>query len=375
MFQNREIGYYTCDGLDFSSKIEACIYAQTHNKTPQWVFNDDVFGKYDWTVEPEESLKELYDRRAKELREKYDYIAISYSGGSDSHNLLQSFIRQNLHVDEILVNTFEKANTTIINNISATENWNYGAEYKLQIYPRLQELNLSKTKITVTDMSDYVFDIFKGDASWVLDQKEVINPSGISRYNYLHFKEVHKRFDVNKRIALVLGVEKPSIIIRNGQLHLVFFDKSANITPAHIHFKDQDNTTIEYFYWHPSCTRLIAKQVHTIKHWILAHPSYRPLWDVKDRHQLAKNGVVIHKLLRGIIYSDTWNHDWFQTDKSTKFWMDEIDAWWHSLYKNTNEYKVWLAGVDYIKTHAGRFIDSNGDSLVPFYKKYFVSNI
>ena len=69
-----------------------------------WIFHDDAFSKYPWHIEPEASLDQLYDARARQLREKYDYVVLSYSGGSDTHNILESFIRQGLHIDEIVTN-------------------------------------------------------------------------------------------------------------------------------------------------------------------------------------------------------------------------------------------------------------------------------
>ena len=135
---NKRLGYYVCDGQEFESKIVAGLHSNKVNKPVEWIFNDSVFGHFNWTVEPEESLDALYDRRARQLRERYDYIIISYSGGADSHNLLMSFVRQKLHVDEIIVNHTEKAGSKFINLSNAdTSASNCGAEYRLQAVPRL----------------------------------------------------------------------------------------------------------------------------------------------------------------------------------------------------------------------------------------------
>jgi diphthamide synthase (EF-2-diphthine--ammonia ligase) len=103
----------------------------------------------------------LYDLRARQLREKYDYLILSYSGGADSHNVLMSFIKQGIHLDEIVVNTMEKGNkkSTSINNknVQAT---NAAAEHELQTVPRLKEAAalIPRTKITICDLTDYLFD-------------------------------------------------------------------------------------------------------------------------------------------------------------------------------------------------------------------------
>lgn len=376
---NKELGYYTVGEKEFGSKIEACVYASNTNQEVKWIFNDDVFGRVNWAIEPEESLRTLYNQRARQIREKYDYVVISYSAGADSHNVLMSFVNQGLHVDEILVNTFEKANKTIINNPTVTDNWNYGAEYALQIYPRLQELKqmLPRTKITVSDLSDFAFEKLRSfkDPTWVLDQKEVVNLSGMTRYNYLHFKDIRKQFDKNYKIAMVVGVEKPTTYIKDDNFHVAFFDRSSNITPVQIHFQEYTNTTVENFYWHPSCTKLIAKQVHTIRKWLEANPQFKPLWTYITRKQFGQNGATIHKLLRSIIYPDTWNPSWWQADKSTRFFHDEIDAWFHVLYSDTPEHKIWTQGIDWIRDNTGKFMQDDGEALELFYKVYWAGKI
>jgi hypothetical protein len=89
---HKQHGYYTVDGIDFQSKIQACIFANKHNKKVEWKFNNQAFDTYNWSIEPEQSLDQLYDRRANDLREKYDYLILSYSGGADSHNILMALL-------------------------------------------------------------------------------------------------------------------------------------------------------------------------------------------------------------------------------------------------------------------------------------------
>jgi hypothetical protein len=52
-----KFGVYRVGNLKFYSKLEAI---EMHAKTgthPHWDFNETVFDSYDWTQEPEESLK------------------------------------------------------------------------------------------------------------------------------------------------------------------------------------------------------------------------------------------------------------------------------------------------------------------------------
>ena len=65
-----DVGFYTVGKEKFYNKIHAMFRAQQVNLDPVWHFNDEVFTKFDWTVEPIESLDELHKIRAKQIREK-----------------------------------------------------------------------------------------------------------------------------------------------------------------------------------------------------------------------------------------------------------------------------------------------------------------
>jgi hypothetical protein len=51
-------------------------------------FNKDLLGKI--------PLKTLYKERAQQLRDNYDELILYYSGGSDSHNILHTFLQNNI---------------------------------------------------------------------------------------------------------------------------------------------------------------------------------------------------------------------------------------------------------------------------------------
>jgi hypothetical protein len=370
---NKELGFYICDGKEFSSKILAFLHSKQVNKPVEWIFNDRVFQSYDWTVEPEETLDQLYDRRARQLREKYDYLIVSYSGGADSHNLLMAFVRQGLHVDELLINLFEKAGKQFIdfdpNNHLAK---NAGAEHYLQTLPRLKEIQplIPKTKITLVDLSDFIFEFMEsaGDASWVLTKREGINPAGITRFNYLHLAEVRKRFDKEKSICLIVGIEKPRTIIKNGQLMLMFIDRAANQITVAEHLREYTNTTAEFFYWSPDCVPLMIKQGHIIKKYLSANPLMQQHWyDTNVNFQTVR--LIHEKILRSVLYT-TWDNNWWQADKAVLDWNSEFDNWFSEGYKDTKAFRVWTEGVNYVRENLSEFIKEDGDSLKNHYKVY-----
>ena len=364
MFEiNKKLGYYTVNGIEFDSKIQACFFAQEKNAKVKWHFNDIVFKTYNWENEPQLSLDQLYDLRAKQLRDTYDYIILSYSGGSDSQNIVESFIRQGLHLDEIIVNTMEKANYkhTIIDPNNKDPR-NAAAEHYLQTIPRLKEIEKRspKTKITILDMSDYLFEswLSAGDASWIMDKKEGLNPLNVTRFNYIHFDETRKKFDRSKKLALVLGIEKPRTFIHsNGDFYIRFNDRSTNIITIENHIKEYDNSTVEYFYWAPESIDILCKQAHVIKKWLELNPNKQQYWYGKN--MTADLFRTMHEReLRPILYS-TWDNSWYQADKATLDWYSEFDSWYIEGHKGTKHHDIWKQGIDYVSKHASNFINKD----------------
>jgi hypothetical protein len=380
---DKKLGYYLCDGKEFTSKIQACLYAEANNKALHWIFNNEAFKNNNWSVEPTETLDQLYDLRARDLREKYDYLILSYSGGADSHNILMSFIRQNLLIDEIVVNTMHEGNGqfTVVNK-NIVDPKHAASEHYLQTLPRLKEVEnlIPKTKISILDLTQNLFDSFThvGDASWIMNKREGLNPLGSTRFNYIHFAEIRKKFDKNKKIALVLGIEKPRTFIHsNGKFYIRFTDRATNLVTVAEHIHDYTNSSVEYFYWSPDACRLLTKQAHVIKNWLEAFPQHQSLWQGKTL-TAEKYRLVHERLLRTILYS-TWDNNWFQSDKATSDWYSEFDHWFIDGHRGTLAHNIWLEGIKYVENHASSFvkIDAAGikDGLTVYTHNYEIGQL
>lgn len=357
---NKKLGYYVCDGKEFESKIQAMFHSVETKKPFDWVFNEDIFRQYDWTVEPIETLDMLYDKRSRELRETYDYLILSYSGGADSHNILMSFIRQGLHIDELLINTTERGwNGTVDLDPNNKSNTNSGAEHYLQLIPRLKEVEkfIPKTKITICDMTDSITSSFTkvGDASWIFNKKEALNPIGLHKFNYIYIDEVRKKFDKEKRIGLVFGTEKPRTYVRGNKFFVSFSDRAANMVNIVTHIEDYDNTTVEFFYWSPDAVRMLIKQGHVVKQWLDANPQFLEHWDI-DKLTFKTFRLVHERLLRSVVYPTTWNDNWYQSDKATKDWNSEFDLWFIDGMKDEDTRIIWDEGVTYATEKLAQYL-------------------
>lgn len=378
---NKKIGYYTCNGIEFESKIQALMFSKASNKPVQWWFNNDVFDHYPWHIEPELTLDQLYNARARQIREQYDYVILSYSGGADSNNVLESFLRQGLFIDEVVTNwaldASEKYTVLDVNERSA---WNNNAEFKLHTTNRLNYIKSVSpgTKITVNDTSKALVESFlsAGDASWINKKREILNAGGTNVYNYAYFDDLRKQFDKGKRIAIVVGADKPKLKIINDTFNLFFVDKSVNMISIQDHIDEYPNAEPVYFYFDPQCADLICKQSHTVLKWIQANPHHKATWIKTDPHTLRH---VQEELLKTIIYS-TWNPSWFQIQKSVSDWDDEIDYWFSRGWAGTKEHTIWLEGLKHVQSKIGDLLAKNPDGstrgLAAMYSQnYFIGNI
>ena len=100
--EKNRFGYYSVGEYCTYSKVDAIEIGSRLNQSVIWHFNDEVFDTLDWTKEPEPSLWDLYSARARQIREKYDYLVLFYSGGADSNNILNSFVRNGIHLNEVV---------------------------------------------------------------------------------------------------------------------------------------------------------------------------------------------------------------------------------------------------------------------------------
>ena len=194
------------------------------------------------------------------------------------------------------------------------------------------------------------------------------------RHNFLHFKEIRKRFDKDKKIAMILGIEKPRTFIKDGKFGLYFSDKAVNIATVEEFVDDYSNTSIEYFYWHPDCAKMIAKQAHIIKHFLERFPQQRENWTpVNIQDIFAKHRTVHERVLRPLLYSN-WKESYWQSEKSTLDWYSEIDNWFLRDYKDTKEFRIWKAGLDHVTKYASDWVstDLSNPGLKGFIKHYWV---
>lgn len=377
-----KLGHYSCDGYVFSSKIQALIYANTFDKDVRWYFNDVEFGRFDWSIEPEFTLDELYDLRARQIREQYDYIILSYSGGADSNNILESFIRQGLHIDEVMTSWTDTVSSKFMDlRTESRDPWNNNAEYKLNTVKRLHYIRTvsPNTKITVLDTSQALMGglLSSGDTSWAEHSTGVMNVNGLSKYNITYFSDVKKLLDKGKRIGFIIGTDKPKIRLDGNDAFMQFSDKTVGLVTVENHIKEYPNATPVLFYWDPDALLVMAKQAHIVLKKIRENPRLEKVWRRTDIKSLR---VTHENLLRHMIYPSTWKDDYWQVNKATKEWDSEHDYWFSRGWRGTREHEIWVEGLRSVIPKIRKFVERDSTGMLGGTKtflspRYFIGKI
>jgi len=331
-----KLGYYLVGNKKFVNKTLALI---EHKKTQQpitWCFNESVYGSYDWTITIETPLFEIYKHRAKQLRERYDYLTLHYSGGADSSNILWAFLESGTFLDEIVMQLPEPTRQTF--NNKDTSNKNYYSELEYSALPFLNKYRNKihpDTLIRYQDFSKPVLELLKKD-NWFETTPlcHNITISGIAR-QVTHNTEQHilDLCDTGKRVAQILGIDKPLVFYDGEKYYSHFSDSNAYHYVSPVDFNETDlsngSYSTEFFYWTPDMPEIVIKQAQEIKKNCEQNPWARFMASQIGKRHISEYRSVLHP----VIYPAEISVD-FQTDKPSSKIMRAMDSWFWSIADN-----------------------------------------
>jgi hypothetical protein len=341
-----KLGVYRVGDLKFHSKLEAI---DLHTKTgihPHWDFNEAVFSSYDWTKEPTESIAELYRQRAQQLRDKYDYIVLMFSGGADSTTVLRSFLDNDIKLDE----------TVSYMNYDATGDRDhfFNAEIFRVTIPFSEQLKTQYPwlKHRVIDLTEIIVNHYnKNNSDWFYDMNTCFSPNSTSKESLpLKIKEWADIIHSGKKFCVLWGHDKPRICHENGKFlfkFLDFIDHAATVKSI----AGQQPYTDELFYWTADLPELLIKQGHIIKNYLSradvqnlpfisqkkSDLAYREINGVK--YWLSNHGV------HSLIYP-RWDIETFTNGKSSSPIFTERDDWFFDLSSQHDIKQNWWTGFD-----------------------------
>ena len=355
-----QFGYYLVGDHKTYSKIEALEYAHLLNTPVTWIFNDAVFSTYPWKIDTGVDIKILYKKRAEQIRNKYDYIVIWYSGGADSFTMLKTFQENNIHVDEIAqyhAHEGEKTWDSFLNK-----------EVEAVAIPQTQEFlkKMPHTKHRLVDLTPIIKSLYGIDDNkfdFIYQSNKSFGPDQLAR-TYLREKiaDWQKIIASGKKLCFVWGAEPPPVRydISNDKYYLEFMDiiDGAAVGPRTQILNRQEEHD-ELFYWSPDAMELMSRQSHIIVNYMRNPPkedldstyltrdpySYKLSYNgehvpVRARRASTKIKNISYYLtsegLRRLIYPD-WRENTFTLGKQLGCIFNLRDRWWFKEHNDKNQ--------------------------------------
>ena len=344
-FQNKDqFGFYRVGDLKFYSKVEAI---EMHSRTgmhPHWDFNEDVFSLYDWTKEPAESLSELYRRRAQQLRDEYDYLVLWYSSGADSHNVLQSFLDNDIMLDEVasFVN-YEGTHDRDDFHMNG-EIYNVAAKNVKQYQEKYPDL-----KYQVIDICQPIVDFFSQPNTmldWKYSQNTLFSNNSSVRWS-LFRKIEHWQNLINsgKKVGFIWGKDKPRLSVVDGKYCFRFVDVLDDAMSATWQNESKPGEFFEFFYWTPDMPEIMIKQAHVVKNYLKSATDTSPFMGTKSTGLgfVDYNGTRLWISTIGVntlVYPGYQFNPLNEYKPAALFWSSR-DKWFHKLSKSDDAYKLW----------------------------------
>jgi hypothetical protein len=376
------LGHYKVGNQVFNEKLEAIVHANQTKADVEWYFHDDKYAAVDWTVEPELSLDQFYKMRAQQIREQYDYVVVMCSGGGDSTNVVYSFLRNGIHIDEVIASAplggLDRWNNTVKDNSPD----NTMSETKLVQLPLISDIKqeFPHVKVTINDYFDHMVN-FKTD-DWLFRCGEWIHPTSGARYNLENLTHLRDLAEAGKKIGIVFGIDKPMLAFSKGDvIKIILSDKAVSVQrPAFD--KPYPNVHNVLFYFTPDLPWMQVKQAHVVAKWIFQPENAHVLPFVKDARTSSityetqrHHNSTYQRLIIPCIYPSTYRPV-FQGHKPTRMFLGEHDAWFYELHGNTNMYEMIDSDFrNFYKSIDEKYYNGNKTGFKMYFKHFTIGSI
>lgn len=272
-----------------------------------------------------------------------------YSGGADSHNILNAFVRNGIHIDEItqytnMEGTGDKENfwNAEVFNVAAPVTAAVIDQYKLKTKHRIIDLTQQ-----LTTLDQYMPDV----DSWTYQRNTNLSINVRVLTSIKHTcPEYMKLIDQGKQVCFVWGSDKPPFaqtVSASNPGVLYPTAQFRDIVDACVSIQDQieDNEWIhdELFYWSPDSAQMIVKQVHAVNNFLKTATADHHFLSTEYNIYGAKiiNGVTYYLTSNGInqLVYPYWNPATFSVGKPSSQLIGERDYW---LFKDNNNIRKML---------------------------------
>lgn len=315
-------GIYEVGSQQYLNKTDALIKATSTGQDVHWNFHDQTYGAHDWSKRPSGTLAELYRRRAQQIRDSYDYVIVHFSGGADSWTVLNSFLSNGIHVDEVFsrwaMAERKYKDATALDHREI----NLASEYEFAALPVLKEIEKKypQVHIHIDDYSDaYTQDVDEN----TLQNGNLYTTLGTFHRFSRKSPQEQVAIDKGKSVAVVYGFDKIQYCIIDNMVYAYFVDRfgGTDTDPAR---------NVEAFYWSPELPEIPIMQAHDMKSYYEHHPEH-------DLNQFSRKTYV------QVCYPE-YNTETFQVGKpmGTEVWQSEL---WINQF-NPRYYQSWRWALD-----------------------------
>ena len=264
-----KFGYYQVGQFKTYSKIEAIELHVITGIHPEWRFNDLAFGSYDWTIEPWQDLSELYAKRARQIRNQYDYVVIFFSGGADSFNIVNTFIKNKIPFEELATYHYAKAD-------SHRDSY-FNVELERAAFPQIKKwkemgINFVHRDIDTSESTMKIIADNHYRTNRVYYSNHLFGNNNLARSYIRETEPDYQRIiESGRRLVFVWGADKPRIYKENDRLCLKFLDLIDTTISSRTQMLSRDNEHDELFYWSPDAMDVMCKQAHILRRFIIEH--------------------------------------------------------------------------------------------------------
>lgn len=339
-------GFYLINGqICLTNKAETLELAtKLKTRDVRYCVEDDIFSTIDWTIEPEQSLPDLYRIRAQQIRDEYDYVIITYSGGSDSYTALHSFFANGILPDEVAtVGCFAKGFTdfnteTNLEAAVSTKKW-----IKEWVIP-------NGVKYYRHDISEDTKKMIK-DESWIYESSTEMVAFNTARTKLFDHPRYQKMVDEGKKVCIILGLEKPQMYYDGNEFYVYFNDLN-----QHDGFFRDINTLgddvaipdVVRFFTAGNFPLLTIKQSHVIKEFYKKNYSKEQLKTLLTFDK-SFDYKTFKKIATELLYKDIWDPTTFSRGKiHAPLDLYFRDDWIRNNKEHERIYTVMKEGWKYI---------------------------
>ena len=252
-------GVWESNGIHFFNSYDAHLYASANRCQVKFYYHHFAYKNFDISNLGKVPLDVLYKERAQQLRDRYDYLILYYSGGADSHNILRTFIDNNIRLDEVCVKwpkPLMDGKLYTANNLDTSAK-NYWSEWDYAVKPSLEWLSKNHPNIKIT------FKDFVGDPNTMNINKMFEDTAhhqfqtGIILNSLVSDSEL-TMIDAGKKVGNIYGVNKPMLSTYDNKIYMFFTDNAMRTC-----VKSKINPYgAECFYWDPEMPEIAFEQAY-----------------------------------------------------------------------------------------------------------------